>query len=348
MTQLQINPRQRKILEFIRKQGDASNQEILQSLKEASRITVARDLSLLVQKGILGKKGKGRNVRYEEKITNALLRYIDADQYFKEGPDERKIPFEHFNFDIFRTLKNIFSSTEIQDLKNHNILYQRRIKTFSKTLIQKEFERLIIELSWKSSQIEGNTYSLLDTEVLIKEHREAPGHKKEEAVMILNHKKSLDFILASPRRFQKLSLRDVLNIHQLLVQNLSVVTGIRKRKVGVIGTRYQPLDNEHQIREALEKCIRLINQVKDPFSRALLAIAMISYIQPFEDGNKRTARLLGNALLLAGNACPLSYRSVNEVEYKQALVLFYEQNNIRFLKDIFTDQFIFAVKNYFQ
>ena len=348
MIQLQPNSRQLKILEFIRSQGDANNQEIVRFLKNPSRVTVVRDLSFLMEKGLLRQKGKGRNIRYEEKIHSAILRYIDASSYFKKGPDERKILFENFNFGIFKILKNVFTAEEKADLKKHNLLYQKRIKTFSKTLIQKEFERLTIELSWKSSQIEGNTYSLLDTEVLIKEHQEAPGHKKEEAVMILNHKKALDFILASPKRFKKLSLRDVLNIHQLLVQDLSVVTGVRKRRVGVIGTRYQPLDNEHQIREALEKFIRLINQTKDPFSRALLAITMISYIQPFEDGNKRTARLLANALLLASNACPLSYRSVNEVEYKKALILFYEHNNIRFLKDIFIEQFVFASKNYFQ
>jgi Fic family protein len=74
---------------------------------------------------------------------------------------------------------------------------------------------------------------------------------------------------------------------------------------------------------------------------------MISYIQPFEDGNKRTARILGNALLLANNACPLSYRSVNEGDYKKAILLFYEQNNINLFKELFINQFKFSVDNYF-
>lgn len=73
---------------------------------------------------------------------------------------------------------------------------------------------------------------------------------------------------------------------------------------------------------------------------------MISYIQPFEDGNKRTSRLLGNALLLANGYCPLSYRSVDEVEYKKAIILFYERNSVLYFKGMFIDQFKQAVENF--
>jgi len=86
----------------------------------------------------------------------------------------------------------------------------------------------------------------------------------------------------------------------------------------------------------------------DPFSKAIFTTLMISYIQPFEDGNKRASRLLGNAILLANNACPLSYRSINEADYKKAVIIFYEQNSARFFKELFVEQFKFAVGNYFQ
>ncbi|MEK7166883.1 MAG: Fic family protein, partial [Patescibacteria group bacterium] len=91
----------------------------------------------------------------------------------------------------------------------------------------------------------------------------------------------------------------------------------------------------------------LANNLKDPFSKALILILLISYIQPFEDGNKRTSRLIGNAVFLANNICPLSYRSINEADYKKAIILFYEQNNVRFFKELFVNQFQFAVENYF-
>ena len=108
-----------------------------------------------------------------------------------------------------------------------------------------------------------------------------------------------------------------------------------------------PQDNKFQIREALERLATLLNETKNTIERALLAVLMISYIQPFEDGNKRTSRILGNAILLADDYCPLSYRSVDEIEYKKGIILFYEQNNISYFKQLFLEQFRHAVIKYF-
>ena len=346
-----LNKRQSAIFEFIKENRKAGNQEIKNYLEiffdSASRITIIRDINFLLKNGFIVKKGSGRNVRYEEFINSAILAYFNIEEYFKKGPDERKLTFERFNFEIFNQLKEIFTKEELENLKTLNDDYKKRVKKLSPTILKKEFERLTIELSWKSSQIEGNTYSLIDTEILIKEHREAKEHKKEEAIMILNHKKTLDYILDKKSDFKKINLRKIENIQKLLVDNLGISKGIRKKLVGIAGTKYKPIDNEYQIKEALEKTVKIINNFKEPFSKALVAILMVSYIQPFEDGNKRTARLFGNALLLAHIACPLSFRSVNEADYKKAMVLFYEQNSARFFKELFIQQFEFAVNNYF-
>lgn len=346
-----LSKRQLNILEFIRKSGGAGNQKIKEYLDKSgeaiSRVTVIRNINNLLRKELIKKIGKGRNVLYEEAVASSVLKYIDIDEYFKKGPDERKVLFGRFNFGVFSELKGTLTENEIKELEKANAGYRERIKKLSPVILKKEFERLTIELSWKSSQIEGNTYSLIDTEILIKEHREAKGHKKEEAIMILNHKKALDYILFNRNDFKKITLRKIENIHRFIVDRLNVSKGIRKRAVGVVGTKYRPLDNEHQIKEALEKATALINKLKDPFSKALVAILLISYIQPFEDGNKRTARLLGDAILLANSACPLSYRSIDEADYKKAAILFYEQNNARFFKELFVKQFKFAVDNYF-
>lgn len=348
---IKLNKRQSAIFEFIKKNKEAGNQEIKNYLEKnfdsASRITVVRDISFLLQNGFIVRKGGGRSIHYEEFIKSAILAYFDVEEYFKKGPDERKLAFERFNFEIFDNFKEIFTKAELGNLIKLNNGYKKRIKKLPPVILKKEFERLTIELSWKSSQIEGNTYSLIDTEILIKEHKEAKGHKKEEAIMILNHKRALDYILNKKNDFQKLTVRKIENIHYFIVDNLGIAKGIRKRLVGITGTKYQPLDNEHQIKEALEKTVKIINNLKDPFSKTLAAILMISYIQPFEDGNKRTARLLGDALLLAYGACPLSFRSVDEADYKKAMVLFYEQNSARFFKELFIQQFEFAVNNYF-
>ena len=348
-----LTKRQLKILEFIRKSGRAGNLEIKEYLKNISRITIIRDLKVLLDKDLVQQKAKGRGVYYQEKTKNDFLKYIDIDSYFQLEFDKRKLKFEKFNFDVFepaspagRNIKDIFTSEEIKKLQILNKQYQDRIKKLSDSALKKEFERLTIELSWKSSKIEGNTYSLIDTEILIKEQKEAAGHKKEEAIMILNHKKALDYISDKRSDFKKLTLSKIRSIHDLIIDGLDIERGLRKNQVRIIGTQYLPLDNQPQITEAMQKAIKTINRFSDPFSKAFFAIIMISYIQPFTDGNKRTARLLGNALLMANNICPLSFRSVDEAEYKKSLIIFYEQNNLRAFKELFVEQFEFAVENY--
>lgn len=190
-------------------------------------------------------------------------------------------------------------------------------------------ERLTIDLSWKSSRLEGNTYSLFDTEILIKERIEAKGHQKEEAIMILNHKNAIDYIFEQKKEFKKSDLFHVKKIHELLTRGLNVRSGARNIPVRIVGTRYVPLSGKAKIAKNLDLTITKINTLKDPFSKSLAIALMISYIQPFEDGNKRTARIIANAVLLANDVCPISYRSVDEADYKKAAVLFYEQNSAR-------------------
>ena len=212
---------------------------------------------------------------------------------------------------------------------------------------RKEMERLGVDLSWKSSQIEGNTYNLLETERLLLEKEEAKGKTKEEAIMLLNHKEALDFILDNPDYLQYLSIRKIEDIHSILIKELGVERHIRSRRVGITGTNYRPLDNEYQIREAMEDTCQLINNKQSIFDKAFLALVLLSYIQPFADGNKRTARITSNAILIANGYCPLSFRSVDSIDYKKAMLVFYEQNNIYPFKKIFIEQFEFAVNTYF-
>jgi Fic family protein len=347
-----LTKRQAAALEYIRKQVHASNQQIKEHLQSAfgelSRVTVVRDLGVLIKAGLIQKQGRGRSLTYSETATTPLLSFFNPETYFAKGPDERVLSYPTFNFGIFQEIKNLFSEDELADLHALNAEYREHIKKLPPTVLQKEYERLTIELSWKSSQIEGNTYSLIDTEVLIKDKKEAAGHKKEEAVMILNHKKALDYIFSKTEEFKYLSLRDIENIHALLTGELGVTSGLRKHAVGITGSTWKPLDNEHQIREAMEKMVGVVNDSKDPFIKALAAILFLSYIQPFEDGNKRTARIISDAVLLAHQICPLSFRSVSEADYKKAILLFYEQNSARLFKEIFVSQFEFSVHNYFR
>ena len=351
MLKNKLNQRQLKALEFIQENKKVSNSDIRSFLNnqgiQVSRVTVVRDINTLLENGLFKKHGKGRSVWYEEKQKRKALQYIDIDKYFQKGPDQRKLEFKRFNFNVFKRLDKVFCKKEIKKLINLNNQYRKQVKKLSSIVLKKEFERLTIDLSWKSSQIEGNTYSLIDTEALIKENKKAPGHTKEEAIMILNHKKVLDYMLDNKDYFKKLSLKKIREIHKILVKDLGIKSKLREHQVGITGTRYRPLDNKFQIKKAIEECIELVNNKNNPLEKSFIISLLISYIQPFEDGNKRTSRMLTNALLLAYNFCPLSFRSVDTREYKKALIIFYEQNNFRFFKKLFKNQFKFAINNYF-
>jgi len=345
-----MNDRQQAILGFIKQKNAANRQEIQDFITlhfaKTSRITIIRDLDILEKTGNVKKTGAGKSIRYEYAVS-PLLDTINADEYFTRDPDQRKLVSEYFNFEIWNELNNLLLAKEKTELALVNEKYLESRTKMSPVLLNKEIERITIELAWKSSQIEGNTYTLLDTEHLIKNGVEARGKTHAEAVMILNHKRAMEYVFTKPKDFAKLTFRKIEDLHKILMDELGIEFGIRNRKVGITGTKYRPLDNMHQIKEALEQLVKVLNSIKNPIEKAMIAVLMISYIQPFEDGNKRTARILGNALLLASNYCPLSYRSVSEDEYKKAMLLFYEQNSAYCFKQLFIDQFKFAVDKYF-
>lgn len=346
-----LNKRQSLILDYINKRNGSSRLELEEYVNEVddkcSKNTIIRDLDILLKNNYINKTGSGRNIKYIPSDPNELLIKYDIDNYFKIDVDNREIKYPQFNYNVYGNLKNLFSEEEIKKLESINGIYTKKVNALSETILKKEYERLLIELSWKSSQIEGNTYSLLDTEVLIKENIEAKGHKKEEAVMILNHKKALEFIFECKDYFKNLTLKKLEELHAILTGDLGVDKGLRKSPVGIVGTNYKPLSNQLQIKDAVDKLINTVNNTENIIEKALISVIMISYIQPFEDGNKRTGRILANAILFANGYCPLSYRSVSESDYKKAVIIFYENNSIDYFKQLFVEQFKFAVEKYF-
>lgn len=350
MNETILTPRQRLIINLISQADGVSSKQIEEQLTNkypSSKPTVARDLTILAKNKLIRAQGSARNTLYFSYNPNPLLKYFDLDQYFTTDPDKREGVKTQFNFSVLADLHNIFSLDEIKQIVSRRLSFKIESQKLDKTIYLKELERFMIELSWKSSKIEGNTYDLLSTEVLIKQGIEAKGHPKSEAIMILNHKRAFESILTHPSDFKKISLSQILQLHNFLTVGLEIVTGVRKTAVGITGTTYKPLDNQWQIKEALEKLITVVNNIEFPLGKALVIVAMISYLQPFTDGNKRTARMLANAVLLANDYFPLSYRSVDEGDFKKAVVLFYEQNSLYYLKQIIIDQYKFATENYF-
>ena len=347
---IEISQKQQKIIGLFLQNNLLRSSEVHERLSqdggETSLVTVKRELSRMATSSLLTASGRGRARAYSVSILGRLFSNVDANTYNAMEPDKR-YGLANFNFNLLPSFpQDIFTSAELSKLEETTDEYRKRIADLPRAIERKELERLIIELSWKSSKIEGNTYTLLDTEKLILEHKEAPGHDKKEAKMVLNHKEAFEFVHNNKKAFLTLTRTNLEQLHGIIVKDLSVGTGLRQKPVGVIGSKYRPLDNIHQIKEAVEALAAAVSRANTPYAKAFLALIGISYIQPFEDGNKRTARLTANALLLAHGSAPLSYRSVEEKDYREATLVFYELNSIVPFKKIFIEQYVFAAQNY--
>src|SRR3990167_3444771 len=326
-----LNKNQRAILLILGEKGALSSSgargELTKRGEDISLVTVKRLLAEMKTLGLIESTGAGRAVTYTVSSLGRMFATPNAAAYCALEPDKR-YGAKNYNFALFdATPGNLFSAEEM-------------------VILEKELERFIIELSWKSSKIEGNTYTLLDTQKLIERGVEAPGHDKKEMSMILNHKNAFKFAREHLTYCKKLNKAGLEEIHKILVKDLDVNSGWRQKPVGITGSIYRPLDNQHQITEAVTALINAANRAKNVYTKALITLAGVGYVQPFEDGNKRAARLMANALLIADGGAPLSYRSVDENVYREATFVFYELNSIMPLKKIFIEQYLFATENY--
>lgn len=342
--------RQQKILEIIFEKP-LTRIEISEKIKQyypLSKMTLLRDLNYLVKIKKIRKNGSGSNICYSLIEKNPLFVPIDINEYFSDQSSRNSSEPIKFNSKLFNNLKKIIRP---EDLKEHKIVNTRlseQEKRLDPTIFRREIERFVIEFSWKSSRIEGNTYSLLETEVLIKQQKEASGHSKYEAIMILNHKRALDFILSNRNKFKEINLAKIINLHTILTKDLEVTSGLRNNPVAISGSNYLPLESKKEIELILNKLVNIINNISNPLEKSLVVLVLLSYIQPFTDGNKRTARVLANAILIACDYYPISFRNVEETDYLKALLLFYETNNLFYFKKMFLDQYSFALRNYFR
>lgn len=350
MSYKSLNSRQKRILTNFSSGVSYALRDINQFFsgpeEPPSPATLRRDLSDLCDLGYLSLKGNRKSSLYNLTVYGLINCPINAKEFCSVEIDKR-IGNKTFNFDLFENFStNLFTDEELKKLEQCTKTYLSAGEDASEVVRKKELERFIIELSWKSSKIEGNTYSLLDTERLLREGIRAEGHSEEEASMIINHKNAFQYILEDLARYKDLSIKKINEIHGIIIDKLGVSQGIRNRLVRITGSIYSPLDLHSQIEESLMQLIKKLASMTDPYSKALLVLAGISYVQPFEDGNKRTSRLVANAVLLAHGLAPLSYRSVDEVSYKEAILVFYERNSILPIREIFIEQYMFACNNY--
>jgi len=206
------------------------------------------------------------------------------------------------------------------------------------TYAREILNRLLIDLSWSSSRLEGNTYNRLDTENLIEFGQAAEGKDIQETQMILNHKSAIEMLIeeADQVGFNPFTFQ---NLHAILSENLlhneDACGRLRRRPVDISGSVFHPL----AMPQVLEDCFRMMLQkssaIPDPFEQAFFMMVQLPYLQPFEDVNKRVSRLGANIPLIRNNLCPLSFIDVPEQAYIDGTLGVYEFNQIDLLRDVF-------------
>ena len=310
--------------------------------------TLQRRLMLLVNQDKVKIIGQGRSTRYqilasESKQSNDNLIPLSNDgnvilQAIKQ-PIQKRVPtgYQRDFLDHYRPNQTFYLPEETRKML-WDIAQSSGNELPAGTYARQIFNRLLIDLSWNSSRLEGNTYSLLETERLLQMGKSADGKNALEAQMILNHKAAIEFLVESAENigFNRYTIS---NLHALLSDNLladsSACGRLRTIPVSISGTVYYPLEVPQLIDECFLQILDTADAISDPFEQSFFIMVQIPYLQPFEDVNKRVSRLAANIPLIRHNLSPLSFVDVPEEAYVNGTLGVYELNRTELLRDVF-------------
>lgn len=266
------------------------------------------------------------------KESQAKLKYLDTPSFGR-----KKTAYNADLIDSYVPNKTQYISNEMRSsMSKAGVRFDKELAagTYAKNIVQ----RLLIDLSYNSSRLEGNTYSLLDTKKLLEKGVTADGSLNEEAVMILNHKEAILFLVENALEIEVTPFV-IRNLHQLLAQDLltnaNACGKVRQIEVGISRSAYTPLNNPQRLEEYLVLILRKAQQITDPFEQSFFLLMHLSYLQAFEDVNKRTARLTCNIPFIKMNLCPLSFVDVTKEDYINSLLYFYETGDTQPAADVF-------------
>ena len=307
-----------------------------------------RILKLLKNKGLLREEGNTRNRRYfpmevaQSRVPTAVWDLSPAGAAaiaWVDRPLAQRMPCSYDRSFLDSYVPNRTFYLGLQE--RESLAAMGRTPDAAQaagTHARKIMERLLIDLSWNSSRLEGNTYSLLDTEKLFKEGARPGGKDIRETQMILNHKQAIEFLIEGAGELT-LSPRTVRSLHGMLAENLLANPGeegsLRESIVGIHESTFIPLAVPALIQEVFEQMLLTAQAIKDPFEQAFFLLVHIPYLQPFTDVNKRTSRLAANLPLLQANLQPLSFMDVANEAYTLATLAVYEVRKIEALRDVF-------------
>lgn len=320
--------------------------------KGTSRRTLQYRLRYLVSKGRIVSEGQGRAVKYRVLLVEPEAAIIEKEAdpvpLSKEGTEVRQLVskplIQRKVVGYNRDFLDSYRPNETQYLSNEDRTRLHEIGTVpignqpAGTYARKILDRLLIDLSWNSSRLEGNTYSRLDTKRLIDFGREAEGKDRVEAQMILNHKDAIEFLVTAAAEigFNRYTL---LNLHGLLANNLlsnpKAEGRLRFIEVGIEQSSFEPLAIPQVIEECFDQILDTARAIKDSFEQSFFVMVQLPYLQPFDDVNKRVSRLAANIPLIKANLIPLTFLDVPRDLYTQAILGVYELNRTDLLKDVY-------------
>ena len=301
------------------------------------RTTLYRDLQFLIAQKKIVTSGRWK---YERSIDPAI--YIETPFY------ERQKVLYHREFlgDYIPNITFFLSSSQRTQLEQRVATLD--ITTENLTNQKRNIENLLIDISFSSSHLEGNTYSYLDTEVLIQYNEIAENKLVEETQMILNHKKVLEYLthFKDTLTYDKktfFEIHTLLGYNLLPQENLGV---IRKTIVSIGRSAYTPTDNQWQLTEEFELFLTKLNAIDNPFEQSLFILVFIPYFQIFLDINKRTSRMLCNLPLLKNRLGVLSLLQIKKRDYITAILAIYELRDPWLMAQIFTDNYLLNLDRY--
>ena len=217
------------------------------------------------------------------------------------------------------------------------------------TYARRILEQLLVDLSWASSRLEGNTYDILQTERLIRFGEAVEGKDRKEALMILNHKEAIEYVVDNLEEIS-LSRPDLFGIHALLADGLladpAMAGRLRGTPVGISYSSYKPLDDAITIEEEFDILLHKAMEIDDPFEQSFFLLVHIPYLQAFVDINKRTSRVASNIPLLKADLAPISFLTMDDAAYIDGLIGIYELNNVALLREVFIDSYLASAEKY--
>ena len=327
-----LSSRDSALLQSIRRHPGSGYAKLAALLGQpANRATFSRQIGRLKTAGLIRVEGAARATVYFASDPLAHLR----------TPVRQRKP-AGYNFDWiehFNPLTTpVFGREEKAAMAEAGKISGMRADLF----FERTFERFLIDLSYSSSAMEGNTYTLLETGKLIAEGIEARGKRRLDAIMILNHKNAIQYLIEHLADID-ISETGIKNIHTLLARGLVEDTAagqLRSKIVEITKTAYSPLAVPQLIEEQFRLLVRTARNITGPFDQSFFLMTALAYLQPFIDVNKRTGRIACNIPLLQGGLCPLSFRKMDADKYLSGLLIFYETQETSVLKDAYVEGYI--------